>query len=616
MKFKKLCSLALSAFMALTLGSYTLSATETSDSDADKWDVSKSKSAERIDEDKWEVTLSLPSKEYVPTSDVVFVLDRSSSSVMTDVKAKANELLAQLASKTGEGKGTINVAVVNFDYEAHVDLELTELTEDSLETIQNAINSTTKSGTNLEAGILAGAKILDEDTDVPAENKYLVLVSDGITHSWNENHVAGGQTMTTYWKTNNDGTINSYDGTTPYLYFRGENKITSYESLISTMQNDPSVFTDEYDRPYGLKLDDLGEGDCIVSNDLTIQNAPFPNVYSQVELATYYAALAWQNLNDSYHTVSLYWEVNNEEYPLSVDLMKNVLGASSVEENIDQVFTELQNEIIYLLDSGSVTDVIGEDFVLDESVPFSVTVNGEEVDLSTKEDYAVSHSNGVITWNINVPVKKDEPVQLKYTVKLKDSAKAEAGSFTTPTNESAVLDYKDSNGNSGNEAFEKTQASYEIGILEVTHRYDESVGEKDQTLSLPEKFTSEPLIVDWTEKHFAKEDAANTVSYDGFEVEVNVTYPDTETVTMSIDEFNQLNENGLLAKAGVTSVEYVYTTVQSPVIDDNTPDDTDDTETNTPNTGDTLHMYLIAAACAMLILCAIAFLDFKKEFTN
>ena len=169
--------------MALTLGSYTLSATETSDSDADKWDVSKSKSAERIDEDKWEVTLSLPSKEYVPTSDVVFVLDRSSSSVMTDVKAKANELLAQLASKTGEGKGTINVAVVNFDYEAHVDLELTELTEDSLETIQNAINSTTKSGTNLEAGILAGAKILDEDTDVPAENKYLVLVSDGITHS-------------------------------------------------------------------------------------------------------------------------------------------------------------------------------------------------------------------------------------------------------------------------------------------------------------------------------------------------------------------------------------------------------------------------------------------------
>ena len=47
-----------------------------------------------------------------------------------------------------------------------------------------------------------------------------------------------------------------------------------------------------------------------------------------------------------------------------------------------------------------------------------------------------------------------------------------------------------------------------------------------------------------------------------------------------------------------------------------TPDDTDDTETNTPNTGDTLHMYLIAAACAMLILCAIAFLDFKKEFTN
>lgn len=90
--------------MALTLGSYTLSATETSDSDADKWDVSKSKSAERIDEDKWEVTLSLPSKEYVPTSDVVFVLDRSSSSVMTDVKERLTNYLLSLLLKQAKEK--------------------------------------------------------------------------------------------------------------------------------------------------------------------------------------------------------------------------------------------------------------------------------------------------------------------------------------------------------------------------------------------------------------------------------------------------------------------------------------------------------------------------------
>lgn len=606
MKFKKLCSFVLSALMALTLGSYSLSAAESGNSTSQKWDVSKSKSAERIDEDRWEVTLSLPSKEYVPATDVVFVLDRSSSSVMTDVKAKANELLAELAAKTGEGKGKINVAVVNFDYEAHVTLGLTELTETSLDTIQKAVNETTKSGTNLEAGILAGTKILDDDTSVPAENKYLVLVSDGITHAWNEDHTAGGQTMTTYWMTNNDGTVGVYDGTTPYVYFRRDDKVTSYEDLH------PSMITAEKDLPYGIGSK-VTEDDCVVSTDLTVQNAPFPNVYSQVELATYYAAQAWNAVNESYHTLTLYWEVDNDLYPLSVDLMTNVLGASSV-DTIDAAFEELQNEIVYLLDNGTVTDVIGEDFVLDESVPFTLTVNGEEVDLAATDDYAVSHSNSVITWDIHVPVKKDEPVQLTYVVKLKDSAKAEAGSFTTPTNESATLDYNDSKGNSGSEAFEQPQASYEIGILEVTHRYDESVKEEDQILTLPEVFTSEPVIVDWTEKHFNKEDAENRVDYDGFDVVVNLTYPNTQTVTMTLDEFNQANEHGLIAQAGVTSVEYVYTKTQVPVIDDTENPDNDETVTNTPNTSDTLHLYLMAAAGALLILCMSALYDFRKEF--
>ena len=53
--------------------------------------------------------------------------------------------------------------------------------ETQYDAIEAAIRENISSGTNLSAGILAGKKMLDEDTQVAAGRKSLVLLSDGIT---------------------------------------------------------------------------------------------------------------------------------------------------------------------------------------------------------------------------------------------------------------------------------------------------------------------------------------------------------------------------------------------------------------------------------------------------
>lgn len=65
-----------------------------------------------------------------------------------------------------------------FNQKANV-TELLDLSSHYSE-IANAIKQDISSGTNTHAGLLAGKKLLDEDTAVEHSRKYLVFVSDGI----------------------------------------------------------------------------------------------------------------------------------------------------------------------------------------------------------------------------------------------------------------------------------------------------------------------------------------------------------------------------------------------------------------------------------------------------
>ncbi len=129
-----------------------------------EWEHSKSKTATNLDKNyQSQVTLSLPSAEEQLVSDVVFVLDKSTSAT---VEKQMLDMLGSLKDQVTETGAKVKVGVIIFNKEAHSVLELTELNSDNMGKIQEAIGTTISSGTNTHAGLLAGKAMLDADTSV------------------------------------------------------------------------------------------------------------------------------------------------------------------------------------------------------------------------------------------------------------------------------------------------------------------------------------------------------------------------------------------------------------------------------------------------------------------
>lgn len=167
--------------------------------------VSRSKTATVLDKDyRSTVTLSLPSAEEKLASDVVFVLDKSTSA---ELEGKALKLLDDLQEEVRERGVMVKVGVVIFNREANVAFPLTELTEGNYATIEAAIKKTISEGSNTHAGLLAGKKMLDDDTAVEPHRKHLIFVSDGVTYQF-----CKGDDHTTTYTRSFDGSLISNCG--------------------------------------------------------------------------------------------------------------------------------------------------------------------------------------------------------------------------------------------------------------------------------------------------------------------------------------------------------------------------------------------------------------------
>ena len=149
-----------------------------------QWNVSKSKKATELDEEyQTTVTLSLPSAEEALASDIVFVLD-GSSSADTNVVVKSLELLEQLQDSIHESGASVNVCIVKFKRQAFKSNWYDLSTE--YDDIKTAMETKYSGGTNIHAGLLAGKEALEEHDDISAHRKYLILISDGSTYLYSK----------------------------------------------------------------------------------------------------------------------------------------------------------------------------------------------------------------------------------------------------------------------------------------------------------------------------------------------------------------------------------------------------------------------------------------------
>ncbi len=454
------------------------------------WDVdhSKSKTATPLDANyESEVTLSLPSAEEQLESDVVFVLDKSTS---TDVEEEALAMLNNLQEQVADTNAKVKVGVVIFNKEAHqfgwYDLE------EEYAAIEEAFRTEIISGTNTHAGLLAGKAMLDDDTSVDANRKYLVFVSDAITYMYNAEPTAIN--LQNADKTNifagPDNWNTKYGNNNP-----PENWTTWFSEIEQLISKDGST----YDAPYG------GEYTNYVTYDDRANHA------MSIDKALYLTNDVYQSAkNAGYHCYAME-ATSTANHPWAVSFMNYLANGQEVS------FEDIQNDIFYLLAEGSsVVDVIGYgkddseskndynfDFVNDIKT-LSLTVGGKPLSVrklapdgngtsaygfydpnnaSGDNDFVLRYykngqdgnSDECFVWEINVPVSNFAPVQLTYTVKLTNpqtaegtygeyDANGENGSTSLYTNKEATLYPVDSNGDSGvPENFPKPTVSYTVG---------------------------------------------------------------------------------------------------------------------------------------------------------
>lgn len=462
-----------------------------------------------------DVTLTLPSVEEAPVYDVVFVLDKSASA---ELEREALAMLKQLQNQIAGTQTTIKVGVVIFNKEAHV-TELKNLTTE-YEQIEKAIKEEIKSGTNTHAGLLAGKALLDNDTDVAADHKYLIFVSDGITYMYNAEPTAialqgGDQTKT-------DGS-DAFAGPDNWPTKYGSNDVpdnwkTWLEGISTLIQKDK----DTYELLYAQTASGLQKTKWLpyiekMNHATSVDKALYltNETYQSVKTAGYhcYAMMATQN--------------EGQEYLWGPSFMNYLAGGKEVS------FEDIHNDIYYLLSEGStVEDVIGYgtdnrgnaynfDFVNDmskltlkvgtetlEATDLSldlsyddanetarygfapkrvqITTDTDQSNIPEQDPYSYDYvlhyyqngkdgkSDECFVWDINVPVSKFAPVSLTYQVKL-TNAQTSSGTYGTYdkngsqnkdslyTNKSATLYPVDSNQDYGTpENFQKPTVSYTV----------------------------------------------------------------------------------------------------------------------------------------------------------
>ena len=573
--------------------------------------VSRSKTATPLDTATWtsDVTLSLPSAEEKLDSDVVFVLD-GSSSANTNVVIEALGLLSELKDAAEDSGAAVNVCVVKFKRQAYKS-DWFDLST-SYDAIKAAMETTYSGGTNIHAGLLAGNAALAEHPKISPDKKYLVLVSDGSTYLYSTDGNWASDTpfsRSYYTKENYNGFAggfwdnglyepNNHEGNVPRP--KTTSNVATWQAYLADVaERNAESNGDQYD--YHINYD-LNFNQGIPSDDFKSQPCE-PRTANNRDMAFYYADQVWQQIKSAgYNAYSIATQDSSAGAGNADDsyYFMNYLNRG---RSLD--FSTIRNEILYAVDAGSyVTDYMGyveNDYNFDlvnDPAKIYVTVGDETLEAVPLQkntygfgwDKENNSYNYVLTytpaadgeehflWNINVPITNLRHVQLHYTVKLMNP-KTEAGTYGTYdangsqgydglyTNSSATL-YPRATGTEivgDGQDFLKPTVSYQISYYTVTVNYVD----EDGNIVAP-AYTSDSL----------KEGSAYDVTAQAAPAIQGYTYKVTTGDPLT----------GTLDGNKVITVVYTKDTVDPINPDPVKPEPTK--LADTPNTGDSSHMFL------------------------
>ena len=493
------------AVLALTLGMATPATMSFADDAAGDAGQSSAleqnqKMATELDENlETKVTLSFPGKREAEPSDVVFVLDKSGASAQKDIYNQAKQFLGQISQKAKDDGLDIKVGVVLFNKVGNIQRPLTDVVT-GYDDILNAMNSSLHSGTNMDAGLLAAKSILDADTAVKAENKHVILISDGATYLYCKN----GDYTKPYTRSFGDPTKQTNPGTgAAYPY--GSNKmggIWEWQSREYNLNNAWKQFSDgsnfifsqamkspeklgkylEYYRDQYENSDknwaqyDYEYTDAAANNGTTNPIPVDVNAPCNIDVAFWSTDDTFQSMVKAGYDMNVYYK-NAADFDGQVFLQ--YLTRNSSNGQLDTDFADIKAKLVDKIAAGStVEDFIGADFdFVNDPAKISLTANGEKLAPEKIDDgaygfgklangsyrFTLDYVNGdqeVLKLTLNEAASPSKPVVLEYSERLVN-VPTEPGTHTLKVNESAILQPIDGNGMRGD--------AYEFPVPTVTY---------------------------------------------------------------------------------------------------------------------------------------------------
>lgn len=493
------------AVLALTLGMATPATMSFADDAAGDAGQSSAleqnqKMATELDENlETKVTLSFPGKREAEPSDVVFVLDKSGASAQKDIYNQAKQFLGQISQKAKDDGLDIKVGVVLFNKVGNIQRPLTDVVT-GYDDILNAMNSSLHSGTNMDAGLLAAKSILDADTAVKAENKHVILISDGATYLYCKN----GDYTKPYTRSFGDPTKQTNPGTgAAYPY--GSNKmggIWEWQSREYNLNNAWKQFSDgsnfifsqamkspeklgkylEYYRDQYENSDknwaqyDYEYTDAAANNGTTNPIPVDVNAPCNIDVAFWSTDDTFQSMVKAGYDMNVYYK-NAADFDGQVFLQ--YLTRNSNNGQLDTDFADIKAKLVDKIAAGStVEDFIGADFdFVNDPAKISLTANGEKLAPEKIDDgvygfgklangsyrFTLEYVNGdqeMLKLTLSEAASPSKPVVLEYSERLVN-VPTEPGTHTLKVNESAILQPIDGNGMRGD--------AYEFPVPTVTY---------------------------------------------------------------------------------------------------------------------------------------------------
>lgn len=519
------------ATMALTLGMAAPATTALAADLAGEVDPSAAleknqKTATELDENlETKVTLSFPGKREAEPSDVVFVLDKSGASAQMDIYRQAKEFLSQISQKAKDDGLDIKVGVVLFNKVGNIQQPLTDVVT-GYDDILSAMNSSVRHGTNMHAGLLAAKSILDADTAVKAENKHVILISDGATYLYCKN----GDYTTPYTRSfGNPKEQKNPETGAAYPY--GSNKmggIWEWQSREYNLNNAWKKFSDgsnfifsqamkspeklgEYLAYYRDQYENNSEKnwaqydyeytDAAADNGTTNPIPVDVNAPCNIDVAFWSTDDTFQSMVNASYDMNVYYK-NAADFDGQVFLQ--YLTRNSNNGQLDTDFAEIKAKLVDKIAAGStVEDFIGADFdFINDPAKISLTANGEKLSpvkiddgsygFGKREDgsyrFTLNYVNGdqeMLKLTLNEAASPSKPVVLEYSERLVN-VPTEPGTHTLKVNESAILKPIDGNNMRG-DAYEFPVPTVEYTVPEPEQKPEEPTKSSADNTKKPAK---------------------------------------------------------------------------------------------------------------------------------